>query len=91
MNNNKVSYEEVARVKMTESRDVVISKCSRGGYTIAQKVIIDNDEKPVSIFLKGAIKVNDIESLISIKEMLEMSIDKLENESSRKKIEWDED
>lgn len=91
MNNNKVSYEEVARVKMTGSRDVVLSKCSKGGYTIAQKVLIDNDEKPVSIFLKGAIKVNDIESLISIKEMLEMSIDKLENESGRKKIEWDED
>ena len=88
---NKVSYEEVARVKMSDTRDVILSKCSKGGCTIAQKIMIDGDEKPVSIFLKGAIKVNDIESLTNIKEMIEMSIEKLEKDDDGKKIEWDDD
>ena len=89
---NKVSYEEIARVKMSDTRDIILSKCSKGGYTIAQKVMIDGDEKPVSIFLKGAIRANDIESLVNIKEMIEMSIEKLEEEDNNgKKIEWDDD
>lgn len=87
---NKVSYDEVARVKMTDTRDVVISKCSKGGYTIAQKILIDKDEKPISIFLKGAIKVNDIEGLKDIKETIDMAIKKLK-ESSDDKIEWDDE
>lgn len=87
---NKVSYDEVARVKMSDTRDVVISKCSKGGYTIAQKILIDKDEKPASIFLKGAIKVNDIEGLKDIKETIDMAIKKLE-ESSDDKIEWDDE
>lgn len=86
---NKVSYEEVARMKMTDTRDVVISECSKGGYTIAQKILIDQDEKPTSIFLKGAIKVNDIDGLREFREMLDMAIEKLE--VSEKKIEWDEE
>lgn len=87
---NKVSYDEVARVKMSDTRDIVISKCSKGGYTIAQKILIDKDEKPASIFLKGAIKVNDIEGLKDIKETIDMAIKKLE-ESSDDKIEWDDE
>lgn len=87
---NKVSYDEVARVKMSDTRDVVISKCSKGGYTIAQKILIDKDEKPTSIFLKGAIKVNDIEGLKDIKETIDMAIKKLE-ESSDDKIKWDDE
>ena len=86
---NKVSYEEVARIKMTDTRDVVVSECSKGGYTIAQKILIDKDEKPTSIFLKGAIKVNDIDGLREFRDMLDMAIEKLE--VSEKKIEWDDD
>ena len=87
---NKVSYDEVARVKMSNTRDVVISKCSKGGYTIAQKILIDKDEKPTSIFLKGAIKVNDIDGLKEIKETIDMAIKKLKG-SEDESIEWDDE
>lgn len=87
---NKVSYDEVVRVKMSDTRDVVISKCSKGGYTIAQKILIDKDEKPTSIFLKGAIKVNDIDGLKEIKETIDMAIKKLEG-SEDESIEWDDE
>ena len=87
---NKVSYDEVARVKMSNTRDVVISKCSKGGYTIAQKILIDKDEKPTSIFFFFSIKVNDIDGIKVIKETIDMAIKKLKG-SEDESIEWDDE
>ena len=36
--NNKVEYIEIARAKVTKSRNIVISNCSEGGFTIVLKV-----------------------------------------------------
>lgn len=87
---NKTTYEELSKFEISNSRDIVISKCSRGGYTIAQKVLIDNDGKPNKIFLKGAIKMEDKNDLLMMRELVDNAINKIDEEEESENIEWDE-
>ena len=41
MASKKITYEEISSAKVTDKRNVVISSCSRGGYTIAQQVTVE--------------------------------------------------
>lgn len=66
-----VSYKEILTVEVGENEQIVISKCSEGGYTIGKKVFADiNGGKRVGIFLKGAIKINNSSGLKNFKEAL---------------------
>ena len=35
---SKVGYNEISRAKVTDSRNIIISNCSKGGFTIAQQL-----------------------------------------------------
>ena len=67
----KVTYEELCSVQISDARHLVISKCSKGGFTIGQKMIIDDGGKQIEMFLKGAIHVNDKESLSEISDCIQ--------------------
>ena len=46
MAKNKIAYNELSRAKVTDSRNIVISTCSKGGFTIAQQLEAkENDKK----------------------------------------------
>lgn len=72
--NNKVEYSEIARAKISNSRSMVVSNCSRGGFTIAQQLEIKEGETSTSVFLKGAFHVDDVQGLANIRDAINLAI-----------------
>lgn len=84
----EVAYTEIAKCKVSKNRNVVVSSCSKGGYTIAQQIQVVEDGKIVSLFLKGAIMVKDVSALSDFAHML---LEAVEREQAEIAEEWDED
>ena len=57
----KVSYKEIFEVRVNPTKVIVVSECSKGGYTVAQCFAQEGAKD--RIFLKGAIKFDTEESL----------------------------
>lgn len=89
MAKTKVEYKEISRAKVTDSRNVVISSCSKGGYTIAQQLEAKENDKTTSVFLKGAFHVDDIHGLYNIRDAVNLAI-KIAEENSGEEADWDE-
>ena len=53
MAKSKIEYHELSKAKITDSRNIVISSCSRGGFTIAQQLEAKENDKTTSVFMKG--------------------------------------
>ncbi len=71
----KVTYTEIARLEVTPTRNIVISACSQGGYTIAQQVAItESPGKVTNIFMKGAIRLEGLEGLIKLRDAINHTI-----------------
>ena len=87
--NNKVEYVEIARAKVTKSRNIVISNCSEGGFTIAQQLETTEEGKPISVFLKGAFHIDDLKGLYEFRDALNLVIDQIE-EVEKNAEDWDE-
>ena len=85
----KVEYTEISRAKVTDSRNVVISSCSKGGFTIAQQLEAKENDKTTSVFLKGAFHVDDIHGLYNIRDAINLAI-KVAEENSKEDSDWDE-
>lgn len=85
----KVEYTELSRAKVTDSRNVVISSCSKGGFTIAQQLEAKENDKTTSVFLKGAFHVDDIHGLYNIRDAVNLAIARAE-ENSAEDTDWDE-
>lgn len=84
--NNKVEYTEIARVKITKSRNIVISTCSEGGFTIAQQYEAVENGKVIPIFLKGAFHVDEVSGLYELRDAINLAINKAESENENA---WD--
>ena len=87
----KTEYHEIARAIVTKSRNVIISYCSRGGYTIAQQLVAKEEgEKETAVFLKGAFHVDEIGGLYELRDAINLAI-KVSEEGLGKKDEehWD--
>ena len=89
MAKTKVEYHELSRAKVTDSRNVVISSCSKGGFTIAQQLEAKENDKTTSVFLKGAFHVDDIHGLYNIRDAVNLAIARAE-ENSADDADWDE-
>ena len=85
----KIDYREISRAKVTDSRNVVISSCSKGGFTIAQQLEAKENYKTTSVFLKGALHVDDIHGLYNIRDAINLAI-KVAEENSKDDYDWDE-
>lgn len=81
--NNKVEYNEIARAKISNSRSMVVSNCSRGGFTIAQQLEIKEGETSTSVFLKGAFHVDDVQGLVNIRDAINLAIRQAEARSDK--------
>lgn len=86
----RIEYTEISRAKVTDTRHIVISSCSKGGFTIAQNMEIREGKKITDVFLKGAFHVNDLQGLYNLRDAVNLAIKKTE-EAAKEASEWDED
>ena len=89
MAKTRVEYKELSRAKVTDSRNIVVSNCSKGGFTIAQQLEAKENDKTTAVFLKGAFHVDDIHGLYNVRDALNLAISIVE-ENSNEDADWDE-
>lgn len=91
--NKRVEYDVLTHARVTDSRNVVISACSRGGYTVAQQLVTTegNNDRATVVFLKGAIHVDSLEGLYNLRDALNVAITMVECETEAETPEWDWD
>lgn len=90
MAKSKIEYNEISRAKVSDSRNIVISACSKGGFTIAQQLEAKENDKITSVFLKGAFHVDDIHGLLNIRDAVNLAIKITEeNMKSEDNEDWD--
>lgn len=78
--NNKITYEELSSTQISETRKAVLSTHSRGGYTLAQKLEIEEESgRKVSVFMKGAMHLQTLDDLVNLRDMLNAAIYQEEN------------
>lgn len=89
-NNGKTKYEEITRAKISDTRSIVISECSKGGYTIAQQLsVIDSDGRFLNMYIKGAFHIKDLEGLYHLRDALTVAIHQIEDKTADEH--WDDD
>lgn len=87
---SKITYDEISRTQVGDNRNVVISKCSAGGFTIAQQIVVKENGADFGTFLKGAIRIKDIEALQNLQDAIAVAISKAEQDQQNDNVEWDE-
>lgn len=90
MSKTKIEYKELSRAKVTDSRNIVVSSCSKGGFTIAQQLEAKENDKTTAVFLKGAFHVDDLHGLYNVRDALNLAIATVE-ESSEEDTDWDDE
>lgn len=87
----KIEYHELSKAKVSDSRSIVISECSKGGFTIAQQLEAKEAEKTTSVFLKGAFHVEDVHGLYNLRDAVNLAI-KISEENAEDSTDdsWDE-
>lgn len=78
MSGNNVDYNELVNAKIGGKRNIVVSTCSVGGYTVAQQLEVDEGGKTTKVFLKGAFHIDDISGLYNMRDALNCAIAKIE-------------
>lgn len=90
---NNINYSEISKAKISDTRNAVISDCSKGGYTIAQQLIVEENDKSTTVFMKGAFHVDNIQGLYELRDALNLAIEicenKAEEEDKDEDIVWD--
>ena len=76
---SKITYNELSSACIQENRKIVISECSKGGFTLAQKLNIEETNgHSLDIFLKNAIHIDDLSGLYNLRDALNIAIKKQE-------------
>lgn len=83
-----IKYTEISKAKIAKSRNAVISKCSKGGFTLAQQIEVTEGESKTVVFLKGALHIDDVEGLIDLRNAINAAIN-ADNEEIETGYEWD--
>ena len=80
---SKVNFEELCRAKVSKIRNIVISKTSNGAFYIAQQLnVLDEDTgKNINVFLKGALKIENIDAMYALRDSINLAIEKAEKEN----------
>lgn len=94
-NSSKLSYTQLSSVQVSKSKNLVISACSAGGFTLAQQFVsidLDTGERQ-AVFLKGACQIKDLDALKGLAEAVESAIAKSEEledeQEAGEAIAWD--
>ena len=88
----EIKYTELAKAKIQKSRNLVISETSKGGFTIAQQLEVNEGNRTTTVFLgKSGMIVDDLEGLYSVRDALNVAIDKVEKKDlNDDETDWDE-
>lgn len=89
MMKSKIEYNEISKAKVSDSRNIVISTCSKGGFTIAQQLEANENGKVMTVFMKGAFHIDDIHGLYELRDAINLAI-KIDEEAQNDDGEWDE-
>lgn len=79
-NAGRTQYRELSKAKVTDTRNVVISECSRGGFTIAQQIEAKEAGCVTTLFMKNAIQVDSIERLVDFRNAINVAIKMAEDD-----------
>lgn len=84
----KIEYSEISKASINETRNVIISDCSKGGYTVAQRMDVQEGKHTNQVYLKGAIHIDDIHGLYNLRDAINMAIKVIE-ERDEENADWD--
>lgn len=78
----RLNYSEVAKGRIKEQRNLVISEVSDRdgnelGCSIAEQLVTEEGGKEVKLFLKGGLGIVSKEGLLQIKSIVDCACDKL--------------
>jgi hypothetical protein len=69
-----IEYKQIAKARVQKNRNIVISRCSKGGYTLAQQLEVVEDDKVIPVYLKGAFHVDDVQGLIELRDAINLVV-----------------
>lgn len=84
---NKKRYEQVGVTKITKNRNLVISQCSNGGFTLAQQLYVDEGGKMTKVFLKGAAFIDSLDNLRGVEKMIRDVVKSIDEQQG---VNWDD-
>lgn len=73
-NAGRTQYRELSKAKVTDTRNAVISECSRGGFTLAQQLEAHEGSVVTTVFMKNAIQIDSVERLIDLRDAINVAI-----------------
>ena len=76
-----LQYTKLSSALIQEKKNLVISECSKGGYTLAQQMVVEDGGKKINVYLKGAVHINNLEGLHNLRDALNIAIEKIENKN----------
>jgi len=93
----EVPFQELARAKVQERRDIVISRFIKGGYTLGMQLKVEEKSlkgmKVTGVFMKGAYQISSLDGLYELRNALNMAIKKeeerIEYPELHRNEEWD--
>jgi hypothetical protein len=88
-----VRYNELSKARISDSRNVVISQCSKGGFTVAQQLEAKEGDKTTTVFMKGAIHIETLDGLYELRDAINLAIDSSDtlDDFDSEDSDWDED
>jgi len=70
-------YKELASACIQDKRDIVISEYSSGGYTLAQRLNVEEGNKKTSIYIKNSIHIDSVDGLLNLRDALNVALEKI--------------
>lgn len=74
----RIEYNKLSSAVISEKRNIVISECSKGGFTLGQQMTVEDGKSKIDVFLKSAIHINNLEGLYNLRDALNVAIEKVE-------------
>lgn len=73
----KTEYNELSSASIQETRDIVISEYSNGGFTLAQRINVNEGNKKTGVYMKNSIHIDNVEGLLNLRDALNVAIEKV--------------
>jgi len=72
------NFTVLSSSKIQDKRNCVISQAPDDKFILAQQLIVEENGKQIAVFMKGAIKVDTLENLYSLRDAINEAIEKVE-------------
>lgn len=74
----KNNFEELSSASINDSKDIIISQHIKGGYTLGQRLNVEDNGRRTSVFLKNAFHVDNLSGLYNLRDAINLAIHKIE-------------